>query len=333
VSAAIHFFERDAVDLHPREFMNHTSGYLALSPAKTRFTVAEIPGLVAYREQGKHLVVMGGVHAPPACRARLLDSFLAEAATRKRRVIVLQLHAEQRALFASRGFQVNQMGTSFGLRLSDFSLAGTRRMKLRHKIKRANEAGMKVLEVGRELPDDDSTYSGIYRISDNWLAHKGRHELAFLIGEIGHSGQTDRRVFVVVDANQTMLGFITYVPVWGNYPGYLHDLTRRLPDAPPGTMELCNAFAIERFRGEGIAHLHFGFTPFIVDESSYPGESRLAAFLIKLIGSYGGRLYPAQSQAMYKNKWAPNIVEREYIAFQKLSLRALLDILFLTRTL
>ena len=323
--------ERPFPDL--TECINHPSGYFALSPRKDRFTVSEIPGLIAYKEYGKHLVMMGGVHAPEPHRAQLLDSFLAEAGKRKRRVIVLQLNEEQIPLFASRGFTVNQFGSSFALRLSGFTFAGTKRMKLRHKIKRAHEAGLRVVEIGRELPDNESTYQQIYGISDNWLKEKGRKELDFLIGEIGHSGQSQRRIFAVVDAQERMLGFITYVPVWGEHPGMLHDLTRRLPDAPPGIMEFCNAFAIRRFIEENVTYLHFGFTPFIVDDRRRPGENRILATIVRLIGKYGSAIYPALDQVRYKQKWAPDIVEREYIAYNRLSLRALIDVLRVTRIL
>ena len=323
--------ERPFPDL--TECINHPSGFFALSPRKDRFTVSDVPGFIAYKEHGKHLVLMGGVHAPKPRRAPLLDSFLAEAAKRKRRVIVLQLNEEQIALFASRGFTVNQFGSSFALRLSGFTFGGTKRMKLRHKIKRAQQAGLRVVEIGRELPDNESTYQQIYGISDNWLKEKGRKELDFLIGEIGHSGQSQRRIFAVVDAQDRMLGFITYVPVWGEHAGMLHDLTRRLPDAPPGIMELCNAFAIRRFTEEGIAYLHFGFTPFIVDDRRRSGENRVLATIVRLIGKYGSAIYPALDQVRYKQKWAPDIVEREYLAYDRLSVRALVDVLRVTQIL
>lgn len=334
MSTALQASRRDKPFPELTECINHPSGYFALSPRKDRFTVSDVPGFIAYKEHGKHLVMMGGVHAPETDRAQLLDSFLAEAARRNRRVVALQLMEEQIALFASRGFTVNQFGSSFALRLSGFTFAGTKRMKLRHKIKRAQQAGLRVVEVGRELPDNESTYQQIYRISDNWLKDKGRKELDFLVGEIGYSGQSQRRIFAVVDAHERMLGFITYVPVWGEHPGILHDLTRRLPDAPPGTMELCNAFAIRRFMEEGIPYLHFGFTPFIVDERRRPGENRILATIFRLVGKHGSAIYPALDQVRYKQKWGPDIVEREYLAYnRRLTLRTVIDVLRVTQIL
>src|SRR6185369_9948254 len=48
----------------PDQVINHTSGYLALSPRNRRFTIDGVPGFIAYREQGKHLISIGGIHAP-----------------------------------------------------------------------------------------------------------------------------------------------------------------------------------------------------------------------------------------------------------------------------
>lgn len=320
------------VNTEENGFINHTSGYLALTPRKDRFRITGLPGFISYKEQRKHLILFGGVHAPRNTRADLLDRFLKVAGKQNRQVIALQLHEEQIPLFNSRGFITNQMGASCGLCLSDFSYAGTARMKLRHKIKRAREIGLSVREVGREIPDDERTYSRILKVSEAWVQEKGGKELDFLIGEIGQPGQEDRRIFVVVSKTDQIIGFITYVPVWGSYPGYLHDLTRRSNDAPVGAMELCNAFALERFKEERIEHLHFGFTPFILDGTRNAGESNLLAVLFRAVYKYGARFYPAQSQWTYKLKWNPDIIEREYIAFRKLSLPAFFDVLTLTRT-
>jgi lysylphosphatidylglycerol synthetase-like protein (DUF2156 family) len=312
--------------------INHPSGYLALSSRNSRYMEEGLRGFIAYRECGKHLVMMGGVHAPEEMRDQLLGGFLAEAESIGRRVVAVQVREEQLELFRARGFKVNQLGASYGVKLSGFSLAGARNMRLRHKIKKAREAGLRVLEVGREIASDETVFERIREVSEGWLRGKGRKELDFMVGEIGEAGDPERRVFLVVDAAERAVGFITYVPAWGERPGYLHDLTRRLPDSPAGAMELCNSFAIERFKGERVEYLHFGFTPFMVESAARPGESRLLAWLFRMFGRYGSVVYPAQSQVRYKLKWRPDVVEREFIACRPLSLRALVDLLVLTRS-
>jgi len=312
--------------------INHPSGYLALAPQNKRFMLDTTPGFIAYRVQGKHVIALGGVHAPLSSCAALLDGFLAEAERQQRRVVVVQVREAQVDLFHSRGFTVNQFGTTYGLDLRGFSLAGTKRVKLRHKIKQARAAGLQVSEVGTTLPADETTFAQLHTVSEAWLRAKRKKELEFMIGELGNPQDAERRIFVVTNASHHMQGFITYVPAWGERPGYLHDLTRRLPDAPSGTMELCNAHAIEQFVAEGIPYLHFGFTPFITDASGDPQGSRIVAKLIHLLGTYGSVIYPAQRQVQYKLKWGPDLIEREFLACRPLSLRAIIDLLILTRS-
>lgn len=311
--------------------LDHPSGFLALSARNQFFEVEGHPGFIAYREQGRHFVVFGGVHAPEDASGSLLDAFLDFATSRRRRVIVTQLRASQVSLFDSRGFVVNAFGTSFTLTLPTYTMAGTKKMKLRNKIKRARGAGLVVQEVGRELPRSADTFARLQEISGEWLAAKGKKELEFMIGELGTADDTDRRIFVVSDATGRPQAFISYVPVWGARSGVLHDLTRKTPDAAVGALELCNAFALDRFRAEGIAHLHFGFTPFIVDDEARPGASRLLHWLVLQLRRYGQAIYPSESQASYKLKWGPDIIEREYVAARPFSLRAVIDLLMLTR--
>lgn len=335
-------------------------------------------GFIAYRRHGRHLFVFGGVHAPPMRREALLDAFLENAQAQRLSVVVVQLRASQIDLFARRGFTVNRFGTSFGLRLDSFRLSGTRRMKLRNKIGRARRLGLRVCEVGRELPKSPQTFAALDAISGHWLRRKGKKELDFMIGELGPPEDPRRRIFVVLgppagersrlteDASEpdertinqhnnhdknrsnssisfndrlhdTWLGFITYVPVFGACPGYLHDLTRRLPAAPPGAMELCNAEAMARLHAEGAAFLHFGFTPFVVDsEDPLPPSVPSSPWLsraVRLLYRHGRLIYPAQSQAEYKRKWGPDLIEPEYVAARPLSLRAIWDLLRVTRSL
>jgi len=311
--------------------IDHPSGFFALSDRHQCFTPAHSTGFIAYRERGRHLLVFAGVHALPEARAPLLKQFLAEADRRGRRVLVVQLPQSQLKLFQAHGFTINQLGASFALQLADYSLAGTRKMKLRNKIQRARRAGLRVMELGREQPRNPAAFKRLQAISQAWLKAKGKPELDFMIGELGAPEDTRRRLFMVLDASDQALAFISYVPVWGSRPGYLHDLSRRLPTAPAGTMELCNVFALQRMQAEGVAYLHFGFTPFIVNGDEPPQASWLMARLARLLRRHGQCLYPAESQAAYKRKWGTQIEEPEYIAGRPLSLRAIWDLLLETR--
>ena len=313
--------------------IDHPSGFLMLSSRNQRFTVPGISGFISFREQGRHVIALGGVQAPQSQRGVLLDHLLAFASSRRRRVLVVQLRAEQVQLFSDRGFSINQVGTSFGLSLRNFTLRGTRKMQLRNKISRARASGLRVVEFGVDWPRNEMTFGELHEVSAEWLKAKNKKELDFMIGEIGPPEDARRRIFAAIDPTDRCVAFITYVPSWGRAPGYLHDLSRRLPSAPPGALELCNARAIEVMISEGAPYLHFGFTPFVVGGPEFPGANRLAAWAVPLLYRYGAAIYPAASQAHYKLKWTPDIIEREYLAANPLSVRAVFDLLFLTRSL
>ena len=313
--------------------IDHPSGFLMLSSRNQRFTVPGISGFISFREQGRHVIALGGVQAPQSQRGVLLDHLLAFASSRRRRVLVVQLRAEQVQLFSDRGFSINQVGTSFGLSLRNFTLRGTRKMQLRNKISRARASGLRAVEFGVDWPRNEMTFGELHEVSAEWLKAKNKKELDFMIGEIGPPEDARRRIFAAIDPTDRCVAFITYVPSWGRAPGYLHDLSRRLPSAPPGALELCNARAIEVMISEGAPYLHFGFTPFVVGGPEFPGANRLAAWAVPLLYRYGAAIYPAASQAHYKLKWTPDIIEREYLAANPLSVRAVFDLLFLTRSL
>ncbi len=313
--------------------IDHPSGFLALSPKNRRFSLPNCPGLIAYRQQGKHLIAFGGIHAPREHAERLLDGFIQFAEAQRRRVLVVQARESQVPLLRGRGFTVNQFGSNFCLQLGAYSFAGARKMKLRNKLRRARRAGLRVVEVGRELQRTPAVFDTLHRISNAWLAQKHKKELDFMVGEIGAPDELRRRIFLVQNEAGDPHGFITYVPAWCDRPGLLHDLTRRLPTAPPGSMELCNAFAMERLREEGVAYLHFGFTPFIVDTPEPQGGNQFFAWTVRKTHRYGGAIYPAESQARYKMKWGVDFIDREYLAARPLTFRALLDLLLLTRSL
>ncbi|NEA61468.1 DUF2156 domain-containing protein [Streptomyces sp. SID12488] len=300
---------------------DNPSAFLALNRGNEFFLDERHDGVCAFRPAGRHLLQLGGPFAAPGDRAGLLDAFLDRAAAGRRRVIAVQLQADDARLYASHGFTVNQMGASYAVDLERFTLRGSPFVRLRNKISRARRAGVEVAEVG---PSDTSGELDL--LDREWLRGKGKgtkgkgtKELRFLVGERDGPEQKQQRVFTgTVDGR--IVGYICYSPAFGSRPGWLHDLSRRRTDAPPGTMELLNSTAIERMTGEGGSQwLHFGFTPFVgLDPAlEVAGFSGTVARVVRFLGEHGERVYPAAAQLDYKEKWAPHVVLPEYIAFQE----------------
>ncbi len=292
------------------------SAFLALNDETCHFTVEGIDGVVAYRLAGRHTIVQfGGVFADPADEALLLAAVLDFAHVQRRKVVAVQLMRQDAELYATYGFTVNQFGADYARELSGFTLRGKKHMQLRNKVSRARRAGVSVVEahIGRLGPQLDE-------LDRLWLRSKGRHvkELTLMVGQRGGRAQPSRRLFAALDPAGSVLAYVSFSPVYGTRSGWLHDLSRRHPDAPPGVLELIVVTAIETFQAERASHLHFGFTPFtsLSPEHEVEGASRAIARILRFLAKHGSAIYPAANQLAYKEKWGLDLVQPEYIAFQ-----------------
>jgi lysylphosphatidylglycerol synthetase-like protein (DUF2156 family) len=313
---------------------DNPSGFLALNEGTERMRVDGIDGFVAFRPAGRrHLIQLGGVFADPSDQDELLGHFLDLARQQKKKVVSIQLQRQDAERYAARGFTVNQFGASYAVSLDGFSLAGKAHMRLRNKISRARRSGLVIREFDTDLPDD--VLNQLDSIDHTWLRTKGRHakELRFMVGERAGPGALWRRLFVAADGEGRVMGYVTFSPVGGKRSGWLHDLSRRDPDATPGTMELIVASAIETFKSEGVPYLHFGLTPFtgLAADHELGASSCAAGACVRFLGDHGRAVYPAADQLAYKMKWCPDVVLPEYIAFSgRVSIRAIWSLLRLT---
>ena len=320
---------------------DHPSSYLALNGCASHFTAPGIDGLIAYAHAGRRFAVqIGGVYAPEPQRAPLVEAFLAWTRGQGRRVIAAQLLRDDASLYAQRAFSVNQFGSSYSVTLPEFSLKGTRFVKLRNKISRAFREGVRVLELGVEAPYSAELDARLAAVDGLWLRNKGAHvkHLRLLVGDRGSvaAPEAGRRIFVA-ERSDEVLGYISYRRTYGRNAGWMHDLSRRIPNQVPGVLEACNSVAIDRMRHEGSRLLHFGFTPFVGLNAgneiahAYGGAT---GWVLRKLARHGRLVYPAQSQLEYKLKWHPDRVEPEFIAFEDgLSLRGLWSLLRATNAI
>lgn len=290
------------------------SSFLALGSGNSFFTAPGRSGVVAYRATSRFLVQFGGVFAAAQDYDAVLEAFLDFAAARERRVAAVQLQAADADRYRAHGFTINQIGASYAVDLTEFSLAGTRFMQLRNKISRAERNGLVVAEARFE-----DWAEQIEKVDAAWLPSKGENAkmLEFLVGEHGGPMQEHRRLFVGTVEGE-LAGYVSYSPVYGARAGWMHDLSRRRTDVSPGIVEAINKAAIDRFRAESVRWLHFGFTPFTSLDPAYeqPGHSPGFRWLMGFLWEFGGTVYPAASQLAYKQKWAPGLVIPEYGGFE-----------------
>jgi lysylphosphatidylglycerol synthetase-like protein (DUF2156 family) len=301
----------DAIQRYPDA--DNPSSFLAVNEGNSYLHLPDVPGVIVYRPTGRYLVQFGGPFAPKTARPRLLRAFLDLAAGQDREIVTIQLQGADTAEYLDEDFTVNQIGASYALRLDTFSLRGTAFMQLRNKIARAMRSGLAISEVPLS-----AWHGAMKELDAGWLGAKGgARPLEFLVGQYGGRYQHLRRIFVGAHGGR-LTGYISYSPVYGSRPGWMHDLSRRQPDSPPGVMEAINKMAIEKFQAEGVPWLHFGYTPFsgLSTAHELPGYSRAFQWFMTDLWTNGGHIYPAQTQYAYKEKWKQDVILPEYIAFQ-----------------
>lgn len=292
------------------------SAVLALNEGTAAFATADVPGFIAHRRSGRWLVQVGGACAPADARPVLIDRFRAFAAAQGCRVVAVQLQRAAAEEHAAAGRTVNQIGASYALETSSFTLRGKQFVSLRNKISRARRAGVTVetTTVGQLAAPDARALAAL---DAEWLRAKGRfaRPLHFLVGELGGPGAELRRL-VLARLGGEVVGYVSLSPVYGSRPGWLHDLSRRGSHAPPGVMELLVNDCLERSAAEQ-DWWHFGFTPFtsLHGRSELPGASRVVGALVRLLADHGSRIYPAATQLDYKRKWGELERLPDYLAF------------------
>lgn len=287
------------------------SSFLAVNEGNRYFTLPGRPGLIVYRPSGQYFIQFAGPFAPEESYLDLALAFAAFTAEQGRKLAIIQLQDRDAKIYARHGFTVNQVGASYAVDLATFTLAGTRYMQLRNKISRARRS-LDIFEA-----DYDQWRDGVDNVNRRWLPLKGdgARPLEYLVGQTGGEMQKYRRLFIGVRDGE-LAGYVSYSPVYGSNPGWMHDLSRRLPDSPPGVMEACNKAAIDTFQAEGVPWLHFGFTPFtsMSQEREVDGRSPAFAWLMRRLGETGS-VYPASTQLAYKDKWNPTLITTEFAGF------------------
>src|SRR5882672_10966344 len=191
-------------------YSDNPSAFLALNSGNSYFTAPGLDGVVVYRPCGAHLVQFGGPFAPPGSYRELLTAFRAHAAGVGKRIVAIQLQQSDAAEYADDGFVVNQVGASYAVELAEFSLRGSKFMRLRNKISRSLRSGLVISEV------DQPAWSDRMRaLDEEWLRSKGKHAkpLEFLVGEYGGPVQGHRRLFVG-ELGGELVGYISYSPVY-----------------------------------------------------------------------------------------------------------------------
>jgi lysylphosphatidylglycerol synthetase-like protein (DUF2156 family) len=246
--------DRAASTLRDVGAVNHLS-WMTTWPENRWFVPSTGNGYVAYRH---HAGVAVGLCDPVAATADERAGMLEEFATHARAAGLLPclFSVTQEAVDHAGvlGWHALQVAEEAVLPLADLEYRGRAWQDVRTALNQAAKLGITHRMVTlRDAPR--GVQLQVRAISEQWMDEKGLPEMGFTLGGVDEALDPQVRVSLAVDAEGTVHGLTSWMPVHapgGGAPiGWTLDVMRRLPDGFRYTMELLIASACMTFKEEG----------------------------------------------------------------------------------
>jgi phosphatidylglycerol lysyltransferase len=332
-----------------RNYGYHSLAFFGLNADNLHFVAPGGEGVVHYRLANNVAVVPGDPICEPGAFERVTRSFLDFCAQQKWPVVFYQAYPEHLAAYQALNLRAFKIGEEAIIHPSTFTLNGSAMANVRTSCRRAQREGI-TIQTFEGIPPTN-VMPQLEHISNTWLESKAASETAFSTGrfdqlaenaELGDkvtsiaASRPDRPqavprlvTEVAVTGSGKACAFVTFVPIYGvliSEPvmtdnqssvqgwGWSLDLMRRLPDAPPGVMELLLVHAIERFRAQEARIISLGLAPMAdTRQEMASSQQRLAAFVSDQLHLLEGR----RTLFSFKQKFHPHW-ESRYIVISSI---------------
>ncbi|HLI08082.1 MAG TPA: DUF2156 domain-containing protein [Ktedonobacteraceae bacterium] len=312
--------------------------FFGLTPQNRHFLAPDGEGLVSYRLVNNVAIVPGDPVCAPEAFEYVTRSFLDFCSRHEWRVAFYQASSRYLDMYRALKLQAFKIGEEAILHPQTFTLNGSAMANVRTSCRRAERDGV-TLDWYEGVPPME-VMQQLRLVSDVWLmqkAGKNASETGFSTGRldeliylaqqadiiatnsVGTNGPCAPRLVVGVATTSSgkACAFVTFTPIYGYLTvdatapgaqcskqewGWTLDLMRRVPDAPPGVMELLLVRAIERFRSRGAQVVSMGMAALTdTGQEMAPVQRQLASFIANRLGILENR----QTLFNFKQKFHP----------------------------
>jgi lysyl-tRNA synthetase class 2 len=294
-----------------RRWGDDTLDYFALRRDKNYFFAADGQSLIAYLYVRGTAMVAADPIGPPGNEARTLDEFLAFCAGRGWRVAFFAVREADAPLYREHGMHAIYLGDEAILRCDTFTLDGAERKAVRAAVKHVEKGH--TFELIAENEATAETVAELNEISEEW--RQGAPERGFTM-ELGEDVEGTDPDFVLAIArdrkSERVEGFLRFVPVYGDEPGYSLDLMRRRPTSTNGMTEFLIARAAQTLGARGFKRLSLNFAAWgrLLDSAEDAGLSgRLQRLMAKGLNPF----FQIQSLRDFNQKFGPEWVPRSVV--------------------
>ena len=310
-------FDRVRAILAKAEIARPTSNLALLGDKRFLFS-ASGESFLMFGVRGRSWIAYSAIVGRRDERLELLWRFRELADAHVARPGFYNLDADDLPDVVELGFAIQKMGEAAIAPITDFSLDGTRRGKLRRAWRKAGEDGaeFEVIPPSAVAP----LMPELKAVSDTWLAAQAGGEKGFSLGGFQPRYVQEFPVAVVRWEGR----IVAFATLW-TVPTrsiFSIDLMRYVADGPARIMDYLFVELILWGRGQGYAAFDFGMAPLsgLDDRPLAPALSRVG----RLIFDRGEDLYNFQGVRMYKDKYDPIWQPRYVAAPQKWAIPLLL---------
>lgn len=310
-------FDRVRAILAKAEIARPTSNLALLGDKRFLFS-ASGESFLMFGVRGRSWIAYSAIVGRRDERLELLWRFRELADAHVARPGFYNLDADDLPDVVELGFAIQKMGEAAIAPITDFSLDGTRRGKLRRAWRKAGEDGaeFEVIPPSAVAP----LMPELKAVSDTWLAAQAGGEKGFSLGGFQPRYVQEFPVAVVRWEGR----IVAFATLW-TVPTrsiFSIDLMRYAAEGPARIMDYLFVELILWGRGQGYAAFDFGMAPLsgLDDRPLAPALSRVG----RLIFDRGEDLYNFQGVRMYKDKYDPIWQPRYVAAPQKWAIPLLL---------
>ncbi|PTX55729.1 phosphatidylglycerol lysyltransferase [Litoreibacter ponti] len=216
-----------------------------------QLSVLTVPGGAALGRQTTNSELI--LFDPVGDASAFMEDRLTQARARFRRLVLYKFSGETARASRSLGFQTHRVGRAAVLDPAVFTLQGPDRAELRRKLRKAEKAGVKVVDG---LPH----WKHLHDIDATWQARNGA-PLGFSMGRLNRRMVARQKIYTAcLDA--APVAFVTFHHDGGRWT---LDLMRSSDAAPDGTMHALIAHAAMDAKSKGIRCLSLCSVPFLID--------------------------------------------------------------------
>lgn len=287
---------------------NHARAFLALLGDKEFLFSASGNAFLMYRKSGRCFVAMGDPVGPEHEWPELVTRFSALAEANKGWPVFYQVESNALAVYEDEGLSCMKIGEEARIRLTEFSMTGGKKSRLRQTLRRTERTGATFEIIAARAAS--SVMQELREVSDAWLANKNTREKGFSLGAFEPSYLQRCPIAIVRQENK----IVAFASIWSGSAGseMAVDLMRYSTSAPDGVMEYLFIKLLLWGQEQGYENFNLGMAPLAgLDRQAAKSFWEIAG---AAVFKHGERFYNFRGVRDYKAKFSPNWESRYLVS-------------------